>query len=177
LDPATSRPEWAKTDWDVTDIEITNDRIAYVINEDGASKLLLPTPDATVDLPVGIVSGLRFSTDGKRLGFTLSRADAPSDAYTYEIADKKLVRWPSSETGGLDASTFVTPQRISYKSFDQREIPAYVYKPRGAKRAPVVISIHGGPEGQYQPFFMPLTQYWVSELGLAVIAPDVRGAT
>jgi acetyl esterase/lipase len=126
---------------------------------------------------VGIVSGLKVSRDGRRIGFTLSRADAPSDAYTYELAEKKLVRWTYSETGGLDASTFVVPQRISYKSFDQREIPAYVYKPRGAKKAPVVISIHGGPEGQYQPFFTPLTQYWVTELGLAVIAPNVRGST
>jgi dipeptidyl aminopeptidase/acylaminoacyl peptidase len=88
-----------------------------------------------------------------------------------------VVRWTYSETGGLDPSTFVVPQRISYKSFDGREIPAYVYKPRGAKKAPVVISIHGGPEGQYQPFFTPLTQYWVSDVGLAVIAPNVRGST
>ena len=177
LDPATSKPDWKKTSWDVTDIEIAGDRIAYVINEDGASKLMLTNPDASVDLPVGIVSGLRVSVDGRRLGFTLSRADAPSDAYTYEIAEKKLVRWTYSETGGIDPSTFVVPQRISYKSFDQREIPAYVYKPRGAAKSPVVISIHGGPEGQYQPFFTPLTQYWVTELGLALIAPNVRGST
>jgi dipeptidyl aminopeptidase/acylaminoacyl peptidase len=177
LDRATSRPDWTKTSWDVTDIEIAGDRIAYVINEDGASKLMLTNPDAAVELPVGIVSGMKASTDGRRLGFTLSRPDAPSDAYTYELSEKKLVRWTYSETGGLDPSTFVAPQRISYKSFDQREIPAYVYKPRGAKKAPVVISIHGGPEGQYQPFFTPLTQYWVTELGMALIAPNVRGST
>ena len=178
LDPALSKPQWKATSWDVTDIEVSDGgRAAYALNEDGASRLFLLNPDAAVDLPVGIVSGMKFSPDGKRLGFTLSRPDAPSDAYTYEIAEKKLVRWTYSETGGLDPSAFVAPQRISYKSFDQRVIPAYVYKPRGAKRAPVVISIHGGPEGQYQPFFTPLTQYWVSELGLAVIAPNVRGST
>jgi dipeptidyl aminopeptidase/acylaminoacyl peptidase len=164
--------------WDVTDIEVSvRGQIAYVLNEDGASKLTLRDPHDPVSLPVGIVSGLKFSPDGKRLGFTLGRADAPSDAYTYEIAEKKLLRWTYSETGGLDPSTFVTPKRFAFKSFDGRDIPAYLYSPRGATKSPVVISIHGGPEAQFQPFFSPLTQYWVNELGLVVIAPNVRGST
>jgi dipeptidyl aminopeptidase/acylaminoacyl peptidase len=177
LNPADGKPRWTPTSWDVTDIEVHGDRVAYVVNEDGASRLALTNPEVAVDLPVGIVSGMKFSPDGKRLGFTLSRADAPSDAYAYEIEERKLVRWTYSETGGIDPSTFVSPKRFSYKSFDGRDIPAYVYLPRGAKKAPVVISIHGGPESQYQPFFSPLTQYWTTELGMAVIAPNVRGST
>ncbi len=177
LEPAGGEARWTPSNWDVTDLEVHGDRVAYVVNEDGASRLTLTNPDVPVELPVGIVSGLKFSSDGKRLGFTLSRADAPSDAYTYEIAERKLVRWTYSETGGLDASTFVTPKRFAFKSFDGREIPAYLYSPRGATKAPVVISIHGGPEAQFQPFFSPLTQYWVNELGIAVIAPNVRGST
>jgi dipeptidyl aminopeptidase/acylaminoacyl peptidase len=178
LDAAGAEARWTPGNWDVTDLEVHGDRIATVINEDGASKVTLTNPDVTVELPVGIVSGLKFSPDGKRLGLTLSRADAPSDAYTYEIAEKKLVRWTYSETGGLDPSTFVTPKRFAFKSFDGRDIPAYIYSPRGAAtKTPVVISIHGGPEAQFQPFFSPLTQYWVNELGLAVIAPNVRGST
>jgi dipeptidyl aminopeptidase/acylaminoacyl peptidase len=178
LDPAASQPQWRQSSWDVTDIEVSDSgRIAFVVNEDGASRLALLNPEAAVEIPVGIVSGLRFSPDGKRLGFTLSRPDAPSDAYTYEIDEKKLVRWTYSEVGGLDPASFVLPRRISYKSFDQREIPATVYKPRGAKKSPVVISIHGGPESQSQPFFSPLTQYWVNDLGLAVLVPNVRGST
>jgi dipeptidyl aminopeptidase/acylaminoacyl peptidase len=177
VDPAGGEPRWTASSWDVTDIEVHADRVAYLVNEDGASRLTLTNPDVAVELPVGIVSGMTFSADGMRLGFTLSRADLPSDAYTYEIGDRKLVRWTYSETGGLDPSTFVTPQRFAYKTFDGRDIPAYLYSPRGAKKAPVVISIHGGPEAQYQPVFSPLTQYWVNELGIAVIAPNVRGST
>jgi dipeptidyl aminopeptidase/acylaminoacyl peptidase len=182
IDQARSRIQvLIDTSWDVTAIEVARDgKVAYILNEDGASKLhvINVEPPVDVTLPVGIVSGLKFSPDGKRLGFTLSRADAPSDAYTYEIAEKKLVRWTYSETGGLDPSTFVTPKRFAFKSFDGRDIPAYIYSPRGAtQKTPVVISIHGGPEAQFQPFFSPLTQYWVNELGLAVIAPNVRGST
>src|ERR1051326_4035221 len=102
---------------------------------------------------------------------------SPADAYTYEIEEKKLVRWTYSEVGGLDSSTFVVPKRIAYKSFDGRDIPAYLYAPKNAKKVPVVISIHGGPESQYRPIFSPITQFWVNELGIAVIAPNVRGST
>jgi len=163
--------------WDVTDIEVHEERIAYVKNEDGASKIYFYGEALPLEIPIGVVSGIKFSPDGAQLGFTLSRPEAPSDAYSWDIAGRRLVRWTYSEVGGLDPSTFVVPRRISYPSFDGRPIPAYVYQPRGTKKAPVVISIHGGPEAQYQPFFSPLIQYWVNELGLAVIAPNVRGST
>ncbi len=163
--------------WDVTEIEVHQDRIAYVKNEDGASKIYFYGEQLSLDLPIGVVSGIKFSPDGAQLGFTLSRPDAPSDAYSWDIAGRRLVRWTYSEVGGLDPSTFVVPKRFSYKSFDGLEIPAYVYLPKNAVKAPVVISIHGGPEAQVQPFFSPLIQYWVNELGLAVIAPNVRGST
>jgi dipeptidyl aminopeptidase/acylaminoacyl peptidase len=176
---SAANPKTVRLDrpWDVVEIEVHGEHIAYVKNEDGVSRLYFLGQDEPVNLPIGVLSGLKYSPDGRRLGFTLSRADAPADAYSYEIAEKNLVRWTYSETGGLDPTTFVTPQRISYKSFDGLEIPAYVYTPRNPAKAPVVISIHGGPEAQYQPFFSPLIQYWVNELGLAVIAPNVRGST
>ncbi len=40
----------------------------------------------------------------------------------------------------------------------------------------MVISIHGGPESQYRPYFWPAEQYYLNELGLAVIHPNVRGS-
>jgi dipeptidyl aminopeptidase/acylaminoacyl peptidase len=163
--------------WDVTEIEVHNDMVAYVKNEDGASKLYFYGQGLPMDVPIGVISGIKFSPDGGQLGFTLSRPDAPSDAYSWDIAARRLVRWTYSEVGGLDSSTFVVPRRVSYKSFDGLEIAAYLYLPPKAAKSPVVITIHGGPEAQFQPFFSPLLQYWVNELGLAVIAPNVRGST
>jgi len=163
--------------WDVTEIEIRGNRIVYVKNEDGASKISVLGEDAPLEVPIGVISGIKFSPDGAQIAFTLSRPDAPSDAYSWDFAGKKLLRWTYSEVGGLDPATFVVPRRFSFPSFDGREIPAYVYSPKAAAKAPVLISIHGGPEAQYQPFFSPLIQYWVNELGLAVIAPNVRGST
>lgn len=181
----TGEYEWLTSDipWDVAGIEVADESgaVAFTINEDGASRLYLLTDGQRreLPLPLGIVSGLEFSPDERHLGFTLSRPDAPSDAYSLRLADDELSRWTISEVGGLDPASFVTPQRISFPSFDGRTIPAYYFAPRAASReqpVPVVISIHGGPEGQFRPFFSGTTQYYVNELGAAVIAPNVRGS-
>jgi dipeptidyl aminopeptidase/acylaminoacyl peptidase len=71
---------------------------------------------------------------------------------------------------------------VRYPTFDraggqQREIPAWVYRPAGAGPHPVLINIHGGPEAQSRPIFSIATQQWVGELGYAVVHPNVRGST
>jgi dipeptidyl aminopeptidase/acylaminoacyl peptidase len=80
--------------------------------------------------------------------------------------------------GGLDPALFVSPELIRFKSFDGRMIPAFYYRPRHVDGKPVavLISIHGGPESQYRPAFSGFFQYCLSELGIAVLAPNVRGS-
>jgi dipeptidyl aminopeptidase/acylaminoacyl peptidase len=193
FDLATKKYEWLTDDiqWDVVDIEVDRDsgQTAFVVNEDGASRLfLLPRDSSTrreLKLPLGIVSGLDFSPDGKQLGFSLAKPDAPPDAYSMDLASGTLTRWTFSEVGGLNPDSFVSPTRIKFKSFDRRMIPAYYFKPNRTKgqsdsgnrsTIPVFISIHGGPESQYQPLFSPIFQYYLNELGIAVICPNVRGS-
>jgi dipeptidyl aminopeptidase/acylaminoacyl peptidase len=184
------RYDWLTSDipWDVVDLDIEEHTgiFAAVVNDNGASRLFLFSPSENdrllrreVKLPLGIISGIEFSPDGSSLGFTLSLANAPSDAYSIDIASHELTRWTFSETGGIDPKQFVMPEHIQFTSFDKREIPAYYYRPQtslNCKRA-VLIMVHGGPEGQFQPYFSPTIQYYVNELGLAVIAPNVRGSS
>jgi dipeptidyl aminopeptidase/acylaminoacyl peptidase len=40
-----------------------------------------------------------------------------------------------------------------------------------------LINIHGGPEGQSRPWFQAEGNYFLNELGIAVIQPNVRGST
>ncbi len=169
--------------WDVDAIQVDpgSGRVAFTVDEDGASALYLLDGDKPTRLehPSGVITGLDFSPDGSRLGFTLARYDAPPDVYSMTLSDHKLERWTYSEVGGLDPATFVAPSPIRFASFDGRKIPAYIYRPRGAsheKPVPVLISIHGGPESQYRPFFSGLEQFFVNDLGFAVIAPNVRGS-
>ena len=185
LDLATSQYKWLSENipWDVDGIAVDphSGRVAFAVNENGASILHLLEGDRSsrVETPLGVMTGLEFSPDGSRLGFTLARFDAPADAYSVTLADRKLVRWTYSEVGGLDPSTFVPPAPFRYPSFDGRNIPAYIFRPRVASprnRVPVLITIHGGPESQFRPFFTGIEQFFINQLGFAVIAPNVRGS-
>ena len=175
--------------WDVEAVELSPDgsRLAYVTNEDGASKLRVVTTDGHRELPlptlpVGVIGGIGFSPDGERLALTLNSATSPSDVYAIDLDAGTLVRWTQSEVGGLDASTFIAPTLVRFPTFDdvdgaKRTIPAFYYRPEGDGPFPVVINIHGGPESQAQPYFSPATQYLVKELGVAVLVPNVRGSS
>lgn len=186
FDIETKSYTWLTSDiaWDVDAIEVDekSGRVAFTVNQDGASKLYVLDGDKRTEIstPLGVISGIEFSPDGQNLGFTLARPSAPADVYSVSINGGELVRWTYSEVGGIDPTKFVEPTRIAFPSFDNREIPAYYFKPHkiGAnERVPVVLLIHGGPEAQYQPVFSSTIQYWVNELGVAVICPNVRGSS
>lgn len=179
--------------WDITLFVLSEDRKrgAFVSNESGVSRLHLFDPKkltykAVEKIPVGLINGLTFSPDGKKLGMTLNSAQSPSDAWVLELgrsalSSKSLVRWTFSEVGGLDTDKFSTPIAIAYPSpiGDEGEtlrIPAFVYLPPGKGPFPVIIDIHGGPESQFRPSFNSEFQIWIDHLGAAVIAPNVRGS-
>jgi dipeptidyl aminopeptidase/acylaminoacyl peptidase len=179
--------------WHVEDIVISEDRkrAAFAVNEHGFSRLYLMDPvtrgfRAVENLPLGVVVGMAFSPDGSRLALTLNTSQSPFDAFLLALEDAptghgELKRWTFSEVGGLDSSRFVEPELISYPTFDSGKggpdaIPAWLYKPAGKGPFPVVISIHGGPEAQARPYFNSTYQMWMEELGVAVLAPNVRGS-
>ena len=169
--------------WDVESFAVSRDRrrVAYVLNEDGVSRLFARSLVdgafvALPPLPRGIVSGLRFHPDSNRLGFTLRSATTPADAFSVDFRTRMLTRWTRSELGGIDANRLVEPDLVRYPTFDGRSIPAFVYRPQGTGPHPVIVSIHGGPESQSRPSFSSTTQYYVNELGAAVIYPNVRGS-
>ncbi len=171
---------------DVDELDVSPDgkTIVYVANEKGVSILHLfdtatrkelPGPK----LPLGTIGGVRWHKDGGLIGFTLETARAASDAYSYDVQSGKVDRWTFSETGGLNASTFSEPELISWKSFDGREITGFLYRPpaKFTGKRPVLIEIHGGPEGQSRPDFVGPWNYVLNELGVAIIQPNIRGST
>jgi dipeptidyl aminopeptidase/acylaminoacyl peptidase len=176
-------------DWDVESWALSEDgtRAAFTVNEGGIDRLYLMDPqgrryERVKRIPTGLVSGLRFSPNGRRLALTLDSARSPSDVYTLELGEDPLTttaitRWTDSEVGGLDTKAFVEPDLVEFPSFDGRRIPAFVYRPGGIGPHPVVVYIHGGPEGQYRPGFSSTFQMWIAELGVAVVAPNVRGSS
>jgi dipeptidyl aminopeptidase/acylaminoacyl peptidase len=196
IDVANGRTEIITRDipWDVESFELSEDgkRAAFTVNEGGIGRLYLMDPATrryshVESIPQGIIGLGEFSPDGKWLSITINSARTPSDVYTLELGSGALdagplTRWTTSEVGGLDPEQFVEPTLIEYPTFDRvngqpRKIPAFVYKPRTGGPHPVIVQIHGGPEGQSRPGFSSSIQAWVKALGTAVIVPNVRGST
>ncbi|MBN2291933.1 MAG: S9 family peptidase, partial [Pirellulales bacterium] len=172
--------------WDVdeTTIDRKSGSIAFTVNQEGTSRLFVREHGGTrreLPLPAQcIVSDARFSVDGKKLGFTLHSPTAPRDVFSVDLKSGELTRWTHSVTGGLNPNSFVEPTLVSYPSFDGRKISAFLYRPpqAGPKNpVPTIIMIHGGPASQYRPVFSSRIQYYVGQLGCAVICPNVRGSS
>ncbi|KDA00421.1 S9A/B/C family peptidase [Hyphomonas polymorpha PS728] len=171
-------------DWGVSDWTLSPDgnTVAFTLNEGGLGTIhLLEVESGHVrpgpTLPVGIASGLVFSRSGSHVGFTFNAATSPADAWSFDVATLNLTRWTEAETGGLNPDAFIEPVLFDYLNADGMDIPAFIYRPKGEGPHPVIISIHGGPEGQSRPGFASSYQYWANELGIAVVVPNVRGSS
>ena len=179
-----------KIPWDVESISLSPNGsiLAFTVNENGGNKLLLLDVEANKllqtppTLPTGLILGLKWNKDNERLAMTINSSTNPSDVYVLNTRTFEVTQWTFSEVGGLDKRRFVEPELIQYPTFDDekgvtRNIPAYYYKPKESIGPyPVLIYIHGGPEGQFRPSFNPTIQYLVNELGVAVLGPNVRGS-
>jgi dipeptidyl aminopeptidase/acylaminoacyl peptidase len=177
--------------WDVEDLELSPDGqvLAFTVNADGISELHLLDTQTRRELPApklpkGQVFNLKFHLRRNELAFNLNSAKSPSDVYSYNLDAKRLERWTFSETGGLNPETFSEAQLIHYPTFDQvdgkpRLLAALVTRPPAKFKPPypVLIDIHGGPEGQARPGFQGRYNYFLNDMGIALIEPNVRGST
>ncbi len=172
--------------WDVEAFDLSDDgrQLAFVSNEDGFGVLHIydagqKTEHPVSGLPQGIVSNVHWRRHSQELAFNLDSAQSPADVYSLDTQTGKRERWTFSETGGLNPATFSPPELIHWKSWDGRPISGFLYRPpdRFKGQRPVIVNIHGGPEGQFRPGFLGTLNYYVNELGIALIFPNVRGST
>ncbi len=173
--------------WDITPGRLSFDRalLAFETNENGISVLHIMNLAAAKELPkpkipVGVITGLAWRENKAEFAITLSSAHSPSDVYSVDTTTGRIERWTAGETGGLNARTYAEPVLVRWKSFDGMDISGFLYKPDPGKfpgKRPVIINIHGGPEGQSRPTFLGRDNYYLSEMGVAIILPNVRGST
>jgi dienelactone hydrolase len=165
--------------------------VAYTVNDNGSSRLMLIDQQRKLDLtvpalPAGIISSLSFDPTGMRLALTIETVHAPADVYVLELETQALTRWTQSEVGLLDPAGFVVPQMLRFPTWDRiegrpRELSALVYRPGGPGQSqsaprPVLLLLCGGGGGQCRPGFDPFLQWLISQLGVVVVAPNVRGS-
>ena len=187
IDLETKQPTYLTTSihWDVETFDLAHDGklLAFVTDEEGLSVLHvrdtsngreMPLPH----VPTGVIGGLRWHKNGHELGFSLNNSRGPGDCYSLDVANEKLERWTSSETA-VKTESLLQAELIHWKSFDGKTISGFLYKPpaKFTGKRPVLIVIHGGPEGQSQPTFLGRNNYLLNEMGIALIYPNVRGST
>ncbi len=176
--------------WDVQSVAVSEDgsTLAAKVNVDGREELRLfsgktlkevPAPK----LPSGGLEGLSFHRKTGELAFSLDTAQSPSQLHTLAFngpAASMLVQWTRAYAPpGVDVASFTEQSIVRWKSFDGRSISGLLSTPpaRFSGKRPVIVAIHGGPESQATMGFMGRSSYYVNELGIAVIEPNVRGSS
>jgi dipeptidyl aminopeptidase/acylaminoacyl peptidase len=187
----TFTPVSREPKWDVSDYALSPDGsiAAYATNEAGISRVhVLDTATGASRLVTGLPAGviqwsigpaIQISPWGS-IGLSMSSAKVAGDAYAIDATTLAVTRWTQSETGGLDPQRNAEPTLVEVKSFDGQAVSGFLYRPDPKKfpgKRPLIVDIHGGPEGQTRPDFLGATNYAINELGIAVFFPNVRGSS
>ena len=173
--------------WDISGGTMSGDGrlLALQANVDGKDELRMfdvatRRELARPSLPAGNLGVTRFHRQLPALAFSVNSAKGPSQLYVMDAASGKVEAWTRAHAApGIDTNAFTDQKIVRWKSFDGRTISGLVSMPpaRFTGKRPVLISIHGGPEGQATVGFIGRSQYYVQELGVALIQPNVRGST
>jgi Tol biopolymer transport system component/dienelactone hydrolase len=173
--------------WDVSGLSVSEDgrRLAMRLNVEGREELRLFDVASLKELalpklPPGSVRQAGFHRRSGDLAFALNGAKGPSQLYSLEVDGGRVEQWTRAEAAaGVDMATFQDQSIVRWNSFDGRFISGLLTlpPPRFAGKRPVLIDIHGGPEGQARVGFQGRYNYFVQEMGIALIEPNVRGSS
>ena len=174
----------AREDAELDGFELTEDgtTAALLWNNAGRSELALMDLGSREtrpisDLPGPIIFTGGFSRDGRFLALMIAGAALPWDVWVLEVGSHRLTHVTHSPHPGVDLDRLVQPELVRFCAHDELELTGWLYLPPDAPRpGPIVLSFHGGPEGQERPWFNDTYQGLVSQ-GIAVLAPNVRGST
>ncbi|MEX0674973.1 MAG: S9 family peptidase [Gaiellaceae bacterium] len=181
--------EWVETpEGDVEEVAVSKDGrvLAWTVNEDGWGRVRLRDLERGEDLPAAQLpdgagafwgqSQLTLTRDGARAAAIWAAPQRPPELYVIDTATGKARKVTDNAIGGLRERDLSAPELVRVPTWDERELPAWLYRPKARGRVPAVLCIHGGPEAQERPWYQPFYQYLVSR-GFAVLAPNIRGST
>jgi dipeptidyl aminopeptidase/acylaminoacyl peptidase len=173
-----------RDDAELSGAQITEDGQTAVVNWNAGGrteltfidlKTLKATPGPK--LPAELAGGLAFSRDGRLLAMTSTGSASPVNIWVFDRQTSKLWQVTDSPHAGVDLASLVRPELVRFKAHDGLELSGWLNVPRGAKKPmPMVLSFHGGPEGQEVPAFRSDYQALLAQ-GIGVFAPNVRGSS
>ncbi len=166
---------------DISDVEWAPDgkQIACTANRAGAFELCLVDPETGVLSEIrgglGCHARPQWLPDGKSLTFEYESPVQPPDLYRIDLASRQVTQLTFSNPPAMSSNEMVLPERVSYKSFDGLEIPAFLYRPKRPNHG-AVLHPHGGPSSLYAAEWDEVAQYLVAK-GYTFLAPNYRGST
>jgi len=175
---------WIDARWETDALIISRDYkyMAALVNEDGYVRLTIREVASKKELPSlpldGIISGGYFGRNGSCLISYSGPTHAP-DVWRWNPNTRDLEQLTHSIYAGIDRNVFTEPKLVHFKSFDDLEIPAFLYLPpdyKEGEQIPFIVHAHGGPEGQFQPHFYRNFQYLMLN-GYGVLAVNPRGSS
>tara|TARA_B110000116_G_scaffold73399_1_gene63639 strand:- start:900 stop:2717 length:1818 start_codon:yes stop_codon:yes gene_type:complete len=166
----------------------SNNRIFFYINEQGYSKLglldlsnhdfnLFDNPKEVTFMEPGWAWSLCI-LDKSNILFTINATNQNPEIIKFDLNSQKYEFFKKSYEGNIKLNDLPSPSLHTFNTFDNRDIPFFFLKPKDFKKGednPVLILIHGGPEGQERPAFKPQLQYLASR-GIGILLPNVRGS-
>ena len=172
--------------FDVEDFEISADaqRIAFITNEAGSHALRFLDLESLEEQPRpplfnGIITGLAWRPGSAEVAFQLTGARSAGDVFSYDVAANRVARWTNGNSPRVNVSQFAEPRIARWSIGNGHEVTAFHYHPpeRFAGRRPVLVDLREGIAQQARAGFLADRNYLVNELGMAVLHPNVRGAS
>jgi dienelactone hydrolase len=162
-------------------------RLVWGVNVDGYTHLYRmdvaggePTQVAGVPRSVTVQEfGLdgyapRLSRDGRQLFLKVGTATTPPEAWVADLdagTARQVTRCGVDLPGGG-----IEPTVVHFPGADGLVVGGFLFRPRGAGPAPVVLVVHGGPEAQAFPAYDQLVQDLLGR-GIGVLTPNIRGSS
>ncbi len=162
----------------------TGDAVAYISNDKGTLNLCIADAKSghvrkLVAPAMGACAQPQWSPNGEQIAYLYQSPTSTIDLWVVDVSNGQQRQISQSMMGESVSSRLVTPQKVSYRSFDGRDIHAYLYAPAvpavGQKPAGI-LWIHGGPTNQWFDAFYPNVQYFVQR-GYVILLPNIRGSS
>ena len=180
------RAEFIAQDWDIGYVadSWSGKYLTYAVNADARTVVSMTNqatgdPVKLPDLPQGQLMSVRFSADESHLALMVNADNSPPNVFVVDLSENEAQQLTQALNPDIDPAHLVTSEIIRYPSFDGLEIPAILYKPKGAgpeNKVPALVLVHGGPGGQTRTGYRAMVQHLVNH-GYAILGANNRGSS
>ncbi len=173
-----------RDDAELQEFELSHDgkTAALIWNVAGRNEIVFLDLETSVQtpgppLPAEIAAGLTFSHDDRYLAMTISGSISPNNVWLFDRPSQQFSQLTHTPHAGIKLETLIKPTLEKFTAQDGLELSGWLYLPKDYQQpGPIVLTFHGGPEGQERPAFNSLTQALLGQ-GIAIFGPNVRGSS